>query len=693
MQSFRTEIEHPLVQKDLIELERKIHEFHGGKIDEERFRTLRLARGIYGQRQFGVQMIRIKIPYGKLSGEQLIRIAKVSDEYSRGRLHITTRQDVQIHHVSLDRTPELWAELERDDITIREACGNTVRNITASEFAGIDPNELFDVRPYADALFQYFLRNPIGQELGRKLKFSFSSGDDDTALSYMHDLGFIPRVQDGAKGFKILVGGGLGSQSRQADVLYEFALVDQIIGITEALIRVFEKHGERTRRMKARLKFLIKEVGIEMFKNWINEELENVPNPIVKIEEDIFPEVRFATSLKNISWGQDDSDAYRDWLESNTFPQKGSSLYAVGIKVHLGDFYTNQARALAKLVIGHTGNELTFTLGQNIIIRHVKASTLPFIYRELEKIGLADPGFNSIADVTACPGTDTCNLGISSSTGLAVVVEDLLKAEYSELVKNEALNIKISGCMNACGQHMIAQIGFQGMSMNGPDKRVLPAIQVLLGGGTLGNGRGRFADKVIKIPSKRALDALRLILNDYALSEKSFLDYYDEKGERYFYDLLKPLSGTENLLETDYLDWGHTRQYEKAVGVGECAGVVIDLVSTLLVESEDKISEAKGAAAKEQFSDAIYYTYQSIVNTAKALLIAEGKKTNSHHLIINDFDEHFIKTNRIKIKGEFSDFALKHKQNVTSESVKSSIIDAVWFYSQAKQLREQEVVA
>ncbi|MFT7614848.1 MAG: sulfite reductase (ferredoxin), partial [Parvicellaceae bacterium] len=532
-----------------------------------------------------------------------------------------------------------------------------------------------------------------GQELGRKLKFSFSSGDDDTALSYMHDLGFIPRIKDEVRGFKILVGGGLGSQSRQADVLYDFAPANQIIGITEAVIRVFEKQGERTRRMKARLKFLLKEIGIETFKNWINEELENVPNRFVKIDEDIFPEVKFATSLKNISWGDDVSDAYQEWLESNTFLQKESTLYGVGIKVHLGDFYTDQARALAKLVIGHTGNELTFTLGQNIIIRHVKASTLPFIYRELEKIGLADSGFNSIADVTACPGTDTCNLGISSSTGLAVVIEDLLKKEYTGLIKTEALNIKISGCMNACGQHMIAHIGFQGMSMNGPDKRVLPAIQVLLGGSTLGGGVGRFADKVIKIPSKKALDALRLILNDYSLSEKSFLDYYDDKGERYFYDLLKPLSGTENLLESDYLDWGDTRQYVKAVGIGECAGVVIDLVSTLLVESEDKINEAKGAAGKEQFSDAIYYTYQSIVNTAKALLIAEGKKTNSHQVIIKDFDEQFIKTKRIKIKGEFSDFALKHQQKVTPEAVKSSIVDAVWFYSQAKQLREQEVLS
>lgn len=226
MQSFRTEIENPIVEKDILELERKIRLFHEGKIDEERFRSLRLARGVYGQRQFGVQMIRIKLPYGKVTSEQLHRIADVSDEYSRGRLHITTRQDIQIHHVSLDRTPELWAQLEKDDITLREACGNAVRNITASETAGIDPEEPFDVTPYAHATFQFFLRNPICQEMGRKFKISFSASDKDSALSYMHDLGFIAKLKvvEGKiyKGFKVLLAGGLGSQPRHADVMFEF---------------------------------------------------------------------------------------------------------------------------------------------------------------------------------------------------------------------------------------------------------------------------------------------------------------------------------------------------------------------------------------------------------------------------------------------------------------------------------------
>jgi len=253
MQSFRTEIENPIVERDIIDLEKKIALYYEGKIDEERFRSLRLARGVYGQRQFGVQMIRIKLPYGRITSEQLHRIANVSDEYSRGRLHITTRQDIQIHHVSLDRTPELWAELEKDDITLREACGNTVRNVTASETAGIDVNEPFDVSPYAHAVFEFFLRNPICQEMGRKFKISFSGTDEDTALSFMHDLGFIAKIKNGEIGFKVMLGGGLGSQARLADTLFEFISAHRIIPITEAVLRVFDRHGERAKRARALL--------------------------------------------------------------------------------------------------------------------------------------------------------------------------------------------------------------------------------------------------------------------------------------------------------------------------------------------------------------------------------------------------------------------------------------------------------
>ena len=292
MQSFRTEIENPIVEKDILELDRKIQLFKEGKIDEERFRSLRLARGVYGQRQFGVQMISIKLPYGKLTSGQLHRISDVSDEYSRGRLHITTRQDIQIHHVNLDRTPELWAQLEKDDITLREACGNAVRNVTASETAGIDRNEPFDVSPYAEATFSFFLRNPICQEMGRKFKMSFSGTDDDTAISFIHDLGFIAKIKTengvAKKGFKVVLGGGLGSQPRHADIIYEFLEEDLLIPTIEGVLRIFDRFGERAKRAKARLKFLVKEIGIEAFLQLVSDEINALENKTFKVDTTSF---------------------------------------------------------------------------------------------------------------------------------------------------------------------------------------------------------------------------------------------------------------------------------------------------------------------------------------------------------------------------------------------------------------------
>ncbi|MDP9047583.1 MAG: nitrite/sulfite reductase, partial [Bacteroidota bacterium] len=264
MQSFRTELEDPIVEKDIIDLEKKIRAFREGKIHDEKFRSLRLARGIYGQRQPGVQMIRIKLPFGKVTFKQLLKIADIADEYGSGNLHLTTRQDIQIHYVSLDRTPQLWAELEQDDITLREACGNTVRNVTSSPTSGIDPDEPFDVSPYAQATFEYFLRNPICQDMGRKFKISFSSSGADTAFSYIHDVGVIPKLNStGERGFKVMIGGGLGAQPLLAAIVEEFLPEDQLIPYIETIIRVFDRYGERNNRNKARFKYLIQKLGLE----------------------------------------------------------------------------------------------------------------------------------------------------------------------------------------------------------------------------------------------------------------------------------------------------------------------------------------------------------------------------------------------------------------------------------------------
>jgi len=589
MQSFRTEIENPIVEKDIIELAKKIELFNTGKIDEEKFRSLRLARGVYGQRQEGVQMIRIKLPFGKVLSNQLRRISDVSDEYSRGRLHITTRQDIQIHHVDLNRTPQLWADLEKDEVTLREACGNTVRNVTASETAGIDVNEPFDVSPYADAVFKFFLRNPICQEMGRKFKVSFSSSDEDTGLSYIHDLGFIAKIENGVRGFKVMLGGGLGSQPRHADELYSFLPSDKIIPLMEGVLRIFDRHGERKSRAKARMKFLIKDIELEAFKALVEEEQNSIEFKSVPIDFESYKPSK-PVSIEAPIVEIRDKKAFETWKSTNLVPQKQTGYVAIGIKVLLGDFYTDKARLLADLVEKYAAGEIRLSLRQNILIPFVKEELVPFFYNELDKLGFAEAGYNKAVDITACPGTDTCNLGIASSTGIAAELERVIKTEYPQYLENKDLVIKISGCMNACGQHTMANIGFQGMSVRTPDKLVAPALQVLLGGGNLGDGNGLFADKVVKIPSRRGPEALRIILNDFEANAqgKSFLEYYKATGERYFYDLLNDLQDVTNLTQADFIDWGTDEKYEKAIGVGECAGVVIDLISTLFLESEEK---------------------------------------------------------------------------------------------------------
>lgn len=694
MESFRTEIENPIVQKEIIDLEKKIHLFRGGKIDDERFRSLRLARGIYGQRQEGVQMIRIKLPYGKVTSEQLKRITEVSDKYSTGRLHITTRQDIQIHYVSLDKTPELWSELAKDDITLREACGNTVRNITASELAGVDVDEPFDVTPYAHALFQYLLRNPIGQEMGRKFKISFSSSDKDTALSYLHDLGFIPKIVNGEKGFKILFAGGLGSQPSHAELLSEFVPVNQIIPTAEGIIRIFDRYGERAKRLKARMKFLIKEIGKDEFLRLVEEEKKALPFPTYEIDTTAFESPVSEPLLAVPSVTIDDVSAFEAWKKSNVIAQKQTGYVAIGIKVLLGDFYTDKARLLANLIKNYGANELRFSLRQNIVLRNIKEENLPFFYQELAKLEMVALGYDTIGDITACPGTDTCNLGIASSTGIAEELENVLKTEFPQYSNNQEITIKISGCMNACGQHNMAEIGFQGMSINA-GKLVAPALQVLLGGGNLGNGQGRFSDKVIKIPSRRGPEALRLILNDFDANGKgqSFLNYYDAQGEKYFYEFLKPLSDVTNLTEADFIDWGNADNYVKAVGVGECAGVVIDLVATLLFEAKDKLIVAQESFAEGKWSDAIYQAYAGFVNGAKALLLAENQKTNHHAGIIDLFDTVFIESKKIELGSTFKDLVYQIKNNEPSEGFAQKYIqEGITFFETIETYRAADLV-
>ncbi|MDJ1502847.1 HEPN domain-containing protein [Xanthocytophaga agilis] len=706
MQSFRTELENPLVEKEIIDLEKKIALFREGKIHDEKFRSLRLVRGIYGQRQPGVQMIRIKLPFGKMTVKQMLRIADVSDEYATGNMHLTTRQDVQIHFVSLDKTPELWAKLAHDDITIREACGNTVRNVTASANAGIDPEEPFDVSPYADAMFRYFLRNSISQELGRKFKIAFSSSDKDTGFTFMHDIGLIPKVkiENGkeVRGFKVMLGGGLGAQPYLAFVAYEFLEEDKFIPFTEGVVRIFDRYGERNRRHKARLKFLIEELGFETFMELVAQEQKALKNKTFQVDTTTVgqpepaPENNIPESAKSLDIVQvTATKKYKDWYATNVFEQKQKGFYGVQIKVHLGDIPTVIVRKLAPIVETYAADDVRVTVNQGLLLKYVRPEYLPYVFAALDEIGLAEPGFDSTADVTACPGTDTCNLAISSSTGISAELERVMNEEYPDLIHNQDIKIKISGCMNGCAQHSACQIGFHGSSVK-KGAAVLPALQVMLGGGIEGNGIGSIGDKVIKVPSRRGPDVLRWLINDYeanAADGEYFNNYYRRQGKDYFYKLLKPLANLDNLSPLDYVDWGKTENFETAIGVGECAGVVIDLVSTLFYESEEKLAWAKEAFELQAYADSIYHSYAAMVSSAKAFLLTQNVNCNSQHGIMKDFDTHAVQTGTITLPTDFKTYILQINENEPSEAFATSYMqDAIRFHEQVVAARQRMIM-
>ena len=693
MHSFRTEIENPIVEKDILDLAKKIAQFKAGEIHEEKFRSLRLARGVYGQRQQGVQMIRIKLPYGKIQFHQWKRIADISDEYSTGNLHLTTRQDIQIHFVSLDRTPELWAKLEQDDITLREACGNTVRNITASPTSGIDPKELFDVSPHADTAFRYFLRNPICQEMGRKVKISFSNTDEDTSLAYLHDMGFIPKIVDGLKGFKVVVGGGLGAQPMLAYTSHEFLAEDQVIPFIESVLRVFDRHGERNSRHKARMKFLIQKIGFEEFMNLVQAETKALKNHSYPISDAAAWEVSEPTQLSDVAIPS--SEVYKTWLATNTFEQKQKGFHGVYVRILNGNISSDTSRSLINALQGYIGDDVRITINQGLLLKFVPTANLPYVFQTLAAHELAAPGANSIANITACPGTDTCNLAISDSTNITSKLEQVINDEFPALIHDSQMKIKISGCMNACGQHSMASIGFHGSSLKAPDKRVLPALQVLLGGATLGNGEGRIADKVIKVPSKRGPEVLRIVLNNYeenAQDGEYFHEYYDRLGENHFYTLIKPLADLSNLVQDDFIDWGASENFITEIGVGECAGVMIDLVATLLFESQEKYEWTVAALEDKRWADAIYHGYSVFISAAKALLLDKSVTVSNQTAVINKFDENFVSTGEFAINAEtFSALVLQINQQEPTEAFANQYVaQAEKFLTAATSYRQNK---
>jgi len=695
-------VANPAAVEDILELQRQISAFQAGDIPTDKFGQYRLTRGIYGQRQANVQMIRIKIPYGKVTADQLDCIADVSEKYSNGNLHLTTRQDIQVHYVKLADTPALWADLEATDVTLREACGNTVRNVTASARAGIDPLEPFDVTPYAHTLAHYFLRNPICQELGRKFKIAFSSSSQDTALTFFHDLGLIPLVRTGAngteeRGFKVVVGGGLGAQPYYAQTAHEFLPTELLIPFTEAVLRVFDRHGERTRRHKARIKYLVHGMGIDAFLQLVNDEMKAVKHKVYPIDPSSVPPTLPPAEPDPALLGHTPHNEakYADWLKLNTFEQKQAGYHAVQLKITVGDIHFDKAHLLADLVRQVAADDIRITVNQGFLLKYIRPELLPYVFNKLDELGLAEPGFDTLADITACPGTDTCNLGIASSYGLARVLEQQIHADYYDLMFDSDIRIKISGCMNSCGQHEAATLGFHGSSLKAGNL-VVPAMQVVMGGGVDALGKGYIADKVVKVPTKRVPLVLQAVIADFqanATDGETFLEYYLRQGKQYFYTLLKPLADLKSLTDSDYTDWAREQPFETEVGVGECVGKVFDLVSIIFTEADQKLAKANTLIAQGHYVDAIYYAYSAQVTGAKGFLLSHDVACNTQIGILNDFQALVIDTGQYPEAIDFKAQVLEINQNEPDADFATRYAaQATAFLGNLRKLRDAELV-
>jgi sulfite reductase (ferredoxin) len=656
------ELRDDLVIRDINELQQNITDYLFGRIGDDEFRSKRTSKGIYSQRQAGVQMVRIKVPLGKLTPEQLLTIADLAGEYASGLLHITTRQDIQLYHVPLNKTPDLWVRLELAGITLLGSGGNMVRNVTISPAAGVDPNEPFDVTPFAYEVFKYFLRNPVSQEMGRKIKISFSSSETDTAFSYIHDLGFIPKTTVTAtgiqRGFKVMIAGGLGAQPMLAHVAYEFLPADEMMPFIEAVLRVFGRYGERNSRHKARLKFLIKNIGLKEFMSLVEKEKIANKVKVYKVYK-IAPVELSVAGDKQVEIV--DTEGYGEWFHTNVFEQKQKGFYGAYVKIPAGDITVEQVRKLVESVKPYIAGEMVLTQTQGILLKFILKEDLPLIYNNLKSLGLAVAGYDSTANITTCRGTNTCNLGITNSLALTAELEKLIREEHAEFIHNRDIKIKSSGCMNSCAHHSLAHIGFHGSSIKLGGK-VLPAVQVLLGGGTISDGGARIADKIIKVPVRRAPAALNLLLDDYNLDSlpgEKYHTYYDRKGKEYFYRLLKHLANLDEVNPGEFIDWGNDQLYATAIGAGECAAPNIDLVDVLFRQAKEKLEKAEAAFEEQAYADSIFYSYSTFLGVAKALLLTEGVNSGTQVGIINEFEKRYQDRFGVLKDQSFSDLVLQ----------------------------------
>lgn len=683
-----------------------------GKIDDKLFAETRLRRGAYGQRYDNGQrhdgietrelnyptdatkgpdtlwdapgMMRIKIPFGGMNAEQMEVLADLAEEYSDAICHITTRQDIQLHYVHIDDTPDLQRRLAAVGITTREACGNGVRNVTACPIAGVCNDETFDVTPYSKAMAYFLLGHPDTQDFGRKFKVAFSGCKGKACgLTNIHDLGLIARKQvvngEEKRGFEMYVGGGLGAVPYNAKLLDEFVPEEEILPMAQAISRVFARLGEKRNRGRARIKFLVDKLGIEEFTRLVQEERKMLPHD--DWWTDYLDEVRAweETPVKEpaeLTSGVSDAN-FETWRATNLYKQKQKGYSVATVALPLGDITSWQMRQLADIARKYCGDNIRTTVEQNIVLRWVAEADLPALYEDLKNVGLAQPGAGTIFDVVSCPGTDTCKLGIASSRGLAGELHERLATKYQQFDSSiQGLHIKISGCFNSCGQHHLADLGFYGVSRKVGGTTV-PHFRVVLGGQWENNG-GSYGLTIGAVPSKRVPDFIDRITDKYLKERESdkedFQAFIQRIGKRELKKVVDELSAVPpyELDPSYYSDWRDPREYSISdIGVGECAGEVVSRIDFDLQNAERLYFDAQIAHEEGEYQKADETAFKAMIAAAGGLVRLENQDIpDDPDQVVPEFRKRYYDTKLFHDKyagGKFAEYLFNRYEDKSRE--------------------------
>jgi sulfite reductase (NADPH) hemoprotein beta-component len=589
-------------EHDIDEFVEMLARFESGEMPADQWRRYRLVRGTYGQRQDGVQMLRVKAPQGIVSSSQMRAFAGVASRYSRGFCHITTRQNIQFHFVLLKNVEAAMRELADEGLTTREACGNSVRNVTGCPYAGTSDTEIFDPSPYAEALTRYFLRHPLSGVLPRKFKIAFEGCADDHAVAAINDIGWRSRIVDGRKGFKVTVAGGTSILPVTGYLLYDFLPVEQMLEVAEAVVRVFHKYGDYKHPQRNRMKFVIRAIGWDAFRGHFEEELEgfrreggaHLPFDPARVTAEGAPDwvpaapptlqavaAMAATPMRGpgVHPGtvrlQPLPDAYLRWMKRNVSRQRQPGYVHVTVRLPLGDFTAGQMRVLADLAEAYSDGGMRLTVEQNVLFRWVKTESLEPFYQRLAAAGLNAPDALSLSDVISCPGAESCRLAVTQSRGLGRVLTEYFSARPDLVDLVPSGNIRISGCPNGCGQHHIGSLGFQG-SVRKVGGKAVPQYFVLVGGGITDEG-AHFGKVVAKIPARRIAEAAGRLVELYREQRHS---ESEELGA--FYRRITPAVASERLKDLvelnanettvdDFIDLGESQAFDPVVMDGECS--------------------------------------------------------------------------------------------------------------------------